>query len=202
LEADGNNLNFVMNNFTVLNMRSDNRLYIPYNVNLVFGTSFDVGPRIRILQNEIHGYIDYKENLHFRADLSWISALTLYGDGTVGVGFGTTYTAGEYWTQGYKLAVNGEILCEGVKVIVDVPSADNVFEEDYRLAPISSVEDYIKENKHLPDIPSAEEFKTNGYNVGEMDNILLRKVEELTLYIIELEKQIQTLKAEVKKGGE
>jgi hypothetical protein len=61
---------------------------------------------------------------------------------------------------------------------------------------------FIKENKHLPNIPSAEEFKTDGYKIGEMDEMLLRKIEELTLYIIELQKQIKELKATNKKGGE
>jgi hypothetical protein len=190
-------------------------VHVPYNVNFVFGTDGGEGVhRIRMLHTGIHGYIDYKDNLHFRADKNWISALTLYGDGTVGVGFGTTYNAGHYKSMGYKLAVNGGIICEEVKVVTDVPDADFVFEEDYNLAPLSDVEDFIKENKHLPNIPSAEEFKTNGYNVGEMDGMLLRKIEELTLYIIKQEKQtieqqklIEALQKrlselESKKGGE
>jgi hypothetical protein len=60
-----------------------------------------------------HGYIDFKDNLHFRADLNWVSALTLYGDGSAGVGFNTTYSAGDYLTQGYKFAVNGNSLFKG-----------------------------------------------------------------------------------------
>ena len=112
-----------------------------------------------------------------------------------------------------KLTVNGAILCEEVKVITNVPDADYVFEEDYNLAPLSEVETFIKENKHLPNIPSAQEFKDNGYKVGEMDEMLLRKVEELTLYIIGQEKQmneqqklIEALQKrlselETKKGG-
>jgi hypothetical protein len=197
-------LNFKVNGITKLQIRNSNGyIYIPFNTNLVFGDNIAEGShRIRILQGETHGYIDYKDNLHFRADLNWISALTLYGNGTVGVGFNTTYDLGDYRTQEYKLAVNGGILCEEVKVITDVPNADYVFEKNYPLAPLSEVEKFIKENQHLPDIPSAEEFKTNGYKVGEMDEMLLRKVEELTLYIIELEKQIKELKSEIKKGGE
>jgi hypothetical protein len=96
--------------------------------------------------------------------------------------------------------VNGGIVCEEVKVLVDVPDADYVFEEDYNLTPLSEVENFIKENKHLPNIPSAEEFKTNGYKLGDMDEMLLRKIEEMTLYIIELQKQIDELKQQ--KGGE
>ena len=60
------------------------------------------------------------------------------------------------------------------------------------------MESYIKENGHLPDVPSAEEVKANGVEVGEMNAILLQKIEELTLYIIELEKKIDGMH----KGGE
>jgi hypothetical protein len=205
------NIEFKVNNVTKLSIRGDEgRIYVPSNVNFVFGDSWQEGAnRIRILHTGIHGYIDYKDNLHFRADKNWISALTLYGNGSVGIGFITTYDSGHYKNQGYKLAVNGGILCEEVKVVTDVPDADYVFEGDYSLVPLSEVEDYIKENRHLPNIPSAQEFKDSGYKVGEMDGMLLRKVEELTLYAIEqqklieaLQKQIEELKEANRKGGE
>ena len=96
----------------------------------------------------------------------------------------------------YKLAVNSGILCEELKVMADVPSSDFVFEANYNLKPLSEVEAFVTENKHLPDVPSAKEFKENGYKVGEMDNLLLQKIEELTLYIIDLQKQIEELKQE------
>lgn len=98
-------------------------------------------------------------------------------------------------SNNYKLAVNSGILCEELKVMADVPSSDYVFEPSYKLKPLSEVESYVTENKHLPDVPSAKEFKENGYKVGEMDNILLQKIEELTLYIIDLQKQIEELKS-------
>jgi hypothetical protein len=178
-------------------------MYIPFGRAFTFGTDINEGsPRLKITHGGTHAYIDYKDNLYFRADLNHVSALTLYGNGSVGVGFGTDYDQGHYKNMGYKLAVNGGIVCEEVKVIGDVPDADYVFEDNYNLSPLSEVEIFIKENKHLPNIPSAEEFKTNGYKLGDMDEMLLRKVEELTLYIIELEKQIQELKEANKKGGE
>ena len=96
----------------------------------------------------------------------------------------------------YKLAVNSGILCEELKVMADVPSSDFVFEPNYNLKSLSEVEAFVTENKHLPDVPSAKEFKENGYKVGEMDNLLLQKIEELTLYIIDLQKQIEELKQE------
>ena len=99
-------------------------------------------------------------------------------------------------TSTYKLAVNSGILCEELKVMADVPSSDYVFEPSYKLKPLSEVEAFVTENKHLPDVPSAKEFKENGYKIGEMDNLLLQKIEELTLYIIDLQKQIEELQKE------
>lgn len=74
--------------------------------------------------------------------------------------------------------------------------SDFVFDRDYDLMTLKEVESYIKENGHLPDVPSAEEVKANGVEVGEMNAILLQKIEELTLYIIELEKKIEELNDE------
>ncbi len=173
---------------------SAGHIYVGFSNRIGFGTWAEGANRLFLVHTGTHGYIDYKDNLHFRADLNWVSALTLYGNGSVGIGFNTTYNQGDYRNQGYKLAVNGGILCEEVKVISDVPNSDYVFEQDYELMSIQDVDSYIKEHKHLPNIPSAEEFKRDGYKVGEMDDMLLRKVEELTLYVIELQKQINELK--------
>ena len=87
----------------------------------------------------------------------------------------------------YRLAVNGAIRAKEIKV--ETGWSDFVFEDDYRLRPLAEVEQFIKENKHLPDIPSAKEVETNGVNVGEMEAKLLQKIEELTLYVIELKKE-------------
>jgi len=95
----------------------------------------------------------------------------------------------------YKLTVNGKIKAEEVKVVVDVPS-DFVFESDYTLRSLEEVEKFISENKHLPNVPSAKEIKENGWEVGEMSNKLLEKVEELTLYLIELKKENEKMKQE------
>ncbi len=75
-----------------------------------------------------------------------------------------------------------------------LPCSDYVFEPDYQLRSLEEVEGYVKENKHLPEVPSAAEFEENGYSIGEMDDVLLRKIEELTLYMIEQQKEIEKLK--------
>jgi hypothetical protein len=95
----------------------------------------------------------------------------------------------------YKLYVFGGIMTELVKIaLVNSSSwADYVFADKYKLIPLSEVERFVKLNKHLPEVPSAQEVQTNGINVAEMDATLLKKVEELTLYIIELNKKIEAL---------
>ncbi len=95
-----------------------------------------------------------------------------------------------------KLTVAGKILAEEIEIIADVPESDFVFDDNYQLKSLSELEKYIIENKHLPEVPSAADFKTNGYKVGEMDDMLLRKIEELTLYIIDQQKQINKLNEE------
>ena len=75
--------------------------------------------------------------------------------------------------------------------------ADFVFASDYQLPSLPSVEEYIKHHNHLPDIPSEAEVKKNGINLGEMDAKLLQKIEELTLYLIDQNKKIEQLQAEI-----
>jgi hypothetical protein len=93
---------------------------------------------------------------------------------------------------GYMLYVQQGILTERVKVGLKGTAnwSDYVFANDYKLKKIGEVEAYIKANKHLPNIPSAEEMVEIGLDVATMDAKLLEKIEELTLYIIEQNKQI------------
>ncbi|HRB72612.1 MAG TPA: hypothetical protein PK776_12270, partial [Flavobacterium sp.] len=77
--------------------------------------------------------------------------------------------------------------------------ADYVFESDYNLPTLQQVEKHIKEKGHLKDIPSAKEVEENGIELGEMNKLLLQKVEELTLYIIEMNKELQAVKSQLKK---
>jgi len=108
------------------------------------------------------------------------------------VGIGTTnYFSGTT----YELAVNGKILAE--EIVVDDVAADFVFEPGYKLRPLESVESYISQKGHLPDIPSAKDMG-DGMGLGRMSTLLLQKVEELTLYAIEQKKEIDALKQEVR----
>jgi hypothetical protein len=99
---------------------------------------------------------------------------------------------------GYSVSVNGKIAC--TEVLVQAPASwpDYVFKKDYKLSGLPELERSIQLNNHLPGIPSADEVKTNGFQLGDMQKKLLEKVEELTLYMIDQDKQINKLKAEVK----
>lgn len=79
-----------------------------------------------------------------------------------------------------------------IKIQGKVHTADFVFENDYHLPKIEEVDSFIKENKHLPDVPSASDLKANGVGLQEFSMQLLRKVEELTLYLIEQNQTIQS----------
>jgi hypothetical protein len=122
---------------------------------------------------------------------------------TQNVGIGTTNPQA-------KLAVNGDIFSKKVKV-TQTGWSDYVFEKEYKLPSLAEVEKYIRQNKHLLDIPSAKEVEENGLDLGDNQALLLKKIEELTLYIIEqnkknedqrmrielLEKQIKILQSEI-----
>ena len=89
--------------------------------------------------------------------------------------------------------INGKIKAKEVEVTL-AGWPDFVFENDYNLLSLNEVEQYIKQNNHLPNIPSAKEVMENGIDLGEMQSKLLMKIEELTLYILDLQKQIDELK--------
>jgi hypothetical protein len=93
----------------------------------------------------------------------------------------------------YKLDVAGNIRAN--KVVVNTTGADFVFDAGYKLPSLADVEKYIQQHHHLPDIASAEEMQNNGLDIGEHGTKLLQKIEELTLYVIALKKEIETLKA-------
>jgi len=95
---------------------------------------------------------------------------------------------------GYKLAVGGKIIAEEVVVKLQSNWPDYVFEPGYKLPELEELQLFILRNKHLPDVPSANEIEENGISLGEMNSLLLKKIEELTLYVIELKKEITKLK--------
>jgi hypothetical protein len=119
------------------------------------------------------------------------AANAIYINAAGNVGLGTANPA-------EKLSVNGNIKCRQVEVTLTGWS-DFVFQDDYTLMPLAELDEYISQHNHLPGVPSAYEVITNGNNLGEMDAILLQKIEELTLYVLDLKKENDALRLLLKK---
>jgi len=117
----------------------------------------------------------------------WSAFVVDIASGNIGVG---TQSPGSW-----KLAVKGKIRAEEIKV--ETGWADYVFDEDYMLPSLEDVEKHIKKKGHLINIPSAKEVEENGIELGEMNKLLLEKIEEQMLYILQQRKQIQRLEKEL-----
>ncbi|WP_234859493.1 tail fiber protein [Aquimarina aquimarini] len=157
----------------------------------------DERPRIALVDNNGDaGVIEFYNVTNQIRFQKWLNSggsfdktiMALSGDNGF-VGIGTT-------KPDMKLTVKGNIHAEEVKIDLNIPAPDYVFKEDYNLISIKEVENFIKKNSHLPEIPSAKEFEQNGVMQAEMDMNLLKKIEELTLYTIQQQKEIESLKKE------
>ncbi len=94
---------------------------------------------------------------------------------------------------GYVLSVAGKAICTELRVQLTSAWPDYVFDEKYKLPDFNALRNYIKENKHLPNIPAAKDIEKSGMEVGDMQRRMMEKIEELTLYILELEKKVSAL---------
>lgn len=118
--------------------------------------------------------------------VNWTTPLMrLTRGGSVCIG---TNTAGSF-----KLAVEGKIGAREINVTAANPWPDYVFDSEYELSSLAEIKAYIEKHKHLPEIPSAEEIEANGIDLGEMNRLLLKKIEELTLHIIKQNERIEKL---------
>lgn len=121
---------------------------------------------------------------------NYVSALTPADN----VGIGVILTEAKN-VHGYKLAVNGKIGAKEIQIENNsITWSDFVFNDDYKLLSLEELERYIKTHKHLPEIPTEKEVRENGILVSEMNAKLLQKIEELTLHLIELKKEVEVLK--------
>jgi hypothetical protein len=119
----------------------------------------------------------------------------IYTAGSVNIGISQKTDNGNF-----KLSVDGNVRAESIEVYLESIWPDYVFDKDYSLKTLTELEKFITKNKHLPNVPSASEVKDNGINLGEMDAILLQKIEELTLYIIEQQKRIEELEKQTQNN--
>lgn len=119
-----------------------------------------------------------------------VERMTILSDGFVGIG-----TSAKPHTEAL-LGVEGAIYAKKLKV-TQTGWADFVFNKDYKLPTLKEVEDHIKKYKHLPGVPSETEVKKNGTDVAEIQAVLLKKIEELTLYVIEQNKKLEAQQKEI-----
>jgi hypothetical protein len=117
-------------------------------------------------------------------------ALDVIGD----VAIGTTTPA-----TGYKLSVNGSAIATSMTVQVFSSWPDFVFKKEYHLPALEDVKTYIDQNQHLPDVPTAADMQKSGIDLGAMNQVLLKKVEELTLYMVQLNKQLEAQQEEIEQ---
>jgi hypothetical protein len=169
--------------------------------------------RLRFANNnhELFWLSNGNRNFRFRNSNTGKTPLTLSPSGKVGVNtsdfFGNhdLYVNGSTYIKGdspevHSLYIEGTTVAEEIFVKLKEFWGDFVFEPDYVLQPLSEVEAFVKEHKHLPGIASAAEIHSTGIPLGETERMLVVKVEELTLYLIELKKEIDDLKVQLQEA--
>lgn len=112
---------------------------------------------------------------------------------------GNMAIGGENFATGYKLSIEGKVICEEVRVSLLADWPDYVFGSDYNLPSLNELKIYIDKNGHLPNIPSADEVESSGIELGEMQRLMMEKIEELSLYIIQQQEQLDLLKSQINK---
>ncbi len=193
-----NQMKFRVNTSHNIVSLSNNNVSIYENLEM---TKNDVVLRFGLDNNKAYGWIGTTSTTgcYFGAG----GHATMYMDDSYRVYIGPTST--EVATikaelkNKYRLFVYGGVLSEDLAIAPKATWSDFVFEKNYNLRPLTEVEQFIKVNKHLPDVPSAKEVAEDGYSQHDVNKALLQKVEELTLYVIEQQKRINELEAKINK---
>jgi hypothetical protein len=135
----------------------------------------------------------------------WNRELSLYNDGRLTKEIDTeTGIAFNVWNSNlgrdvFRVYGNGRVLATEIEIRISQSFPDYVFSKGYYLMPIDSVNNYIMENGHLPEVPPADSIHQNGLELSEMQLLQMKKIEELTLYIIQLNNRIKELETQLIK---
>jgi hypothetical protein len=152
----------------------------------IWMSRYNAGPNqteLRVnIGDDVGGEDAFTVGNFFYGDGQWKTFMKVQNNGNVGIGTAAPDAA---------LTVKGTIHTNEVKVDLNVPGPDYVFEKGYPLMSLEETKAYIDANKHLPEVPSAKEMEKNGVQLGEMNLLLLKKLEELTLHLIEQQKTNQ-----------
>ena len=170
------------------NVDNESSIMLAHSINITTYNTF--GTSIRTITqsagNNTYGMQFFTQESYLTGQTE---KLRISGNGNIGIG---TIAPDE------KLTVKGKIHTQEVRVDMSGPLVpDYVFKSDYKLIPLKEIEKFVKENKHLPEIPSAKEIEANGLMLAEMNMNLLKKIEELTLYMIEQEKKSEIQSKEI-----
>jgi len=131
---------------------------------------------------------------HNQTDPGYGAEIRIKNNGTKAFVIANTTVAYGGYKEVFRVNGEGKVHCTELNVQL-TPFPDYVFEKNYKLMSLENLEGYIRENHHLPNVPSAKDVEVNGANLGELTKIQMEKIEELTLYIIELKKEIDMLKS-------
>ena len=190
---------------TKLHITSGNDVGLPDNLSGYLMMGSQAGYNMVLDNNEIqvrnngaaaHMYLQNGGGNVFIGDASNFNSSHRLGVDGNAVILGAVRIGNTVTPSGYKLAVDGKAICTELLVRLVPNWPDYVFHSNYKLPGLDEVESFIKTNNHLPGIPSAAEVEKNGIQVGEMQKLQMEKLEQLTLYIIELKKEIEKLKAQ------
>jgi hypothetical protein len=190
-EALNNGSNGALQFFTRQNEILNERMRIVSNGNVGLGTTaprskLDIwGGTLSITGADFNGTFvaGSQGSMVYIGNNALTNSIAIHPNGNVGIGTNDT--------KGYRFAVNGDAIFTKIKVKQYSTWPDYVFEKDYNLPSLAEVEKYIQQNKHLPEVQSSAQVEKDGLDLGDNQTVLLKKIEELTLYLIEQNKKLE-----------